>query len=43
VRLAWMTERNFYVLGRTKPSRKQLYTLGDELAEIWLAAAGHRD
>jgi TetR/AcrR family transcriptional regulator, ethionamide resistance regulator len=42
VRLAWMTERNFYVLGRTKPNREQLYALADELTEIWLAAAGHR-
>jgi AcrR family transcriptional regulator len=40
VRLAWMTERNFYVLGRTRPSREQLSALADELAEIWLAAAG---
>jgi AcrR family transcriptional regulator len=43
VRLAWMTERNFYVLGRGRPSREQLHALADELAEIWLAAAGHTD
>jgi TetR/AcrR family transcriptional regulator, ethionamide resistance regulator len=42
LRLAWMTERNFYVLGRSRPSRKQLYALADELAEICLATAGHR-
>jgi hypothetical protein len=42
VQLAWMTERNFYVLGRKKPSREQLYALADEQAEIWLAAAGYR-
>jgi hypothetical protein len=41
LRLAWMTERNFYVLGRERPSREQLFALADELAEIWLAAAGH--
>jgi len=43
VRLAWMTERNFYVLGRERPSHDQLYALADELTEIWLEAAGHRD
>jgi AcrR family transcriptional regulator len=43
VRLAWMTERNFYVLGRERPSREQLYALADELAEVWLAAAGDSD
>lgn len=42
IRLAWMTERNFYVLGRSRPSRKQLYALADELAEICLAAAGYK-
>jgi AcrR family transcriptional regulator len=42
VRLAWMTERNFYVLGRDRPNRDQLYALADELAEIWLEAAGYR-
>lgn len=41
LRLAWMTERNFYVLGRGRPSREQLFALADELADIWLAAAGH--
>ena len=41
VRLAWMTERNFYVLGRAQPSHEQLYALADELAEVWIAAASH--
>ena len=40
--LGWMTERNFYVLGRERPSPDQLYALADELSEIWLEAAGHR-
>ena len=40
VHLAWMTERNFYVLGRAQPSREQLHALADQLAEIWIAAAG---
>jgi AcrR family transcriptional regulator len=43
LRLAWMTERNFYVLGRERPSREQLSALADELAEIWLGAAGYTD
>ena len=43
VRLGWMTERNFYVLGRERPSHEQLYALADELTEIWMAAAGNRD
>ena len=40
IRLAWMTERNFYVLGRSRPNRKQLYALADELPEICLTVAG---
>lgn len=43
VRLAWMTERNFYVLARERASRGQFYALADELTEIWLQAAGHYD
>lgn len=36
-----MTEWSFSVFARERPSRKQLFALAGELAEIWLAAAGH--
>jgi AcrR family transcriptional regulator len=41
MRLGWMTERNFYVLARENPSKRQFYALADDLAAIALAAAGH--
>jgi TetR/AcrR family transcriptional regulator, ethionamide resistance regulator len=43
LRIGWMTERNFYVLARENPSKRQLYALADDLAEIALAAAGYSD
>lgn len=41
MRLGWMVERNFYVLARSNPTKKRLYALADELAEIALAASGY--
>jgi AcrR family transcriptional regulator len=36
----WMAERNFYVLSRKRPSRRQLHALADRLLEVWVLAAG---
>jgi AcrR family transcriptional regulator len=41
-RIGWMGERNFYVLARENPTKRQLYALADELTEIALGAAGYR-
>jgi hypothetical protein len=41
MRIGWMAERNFYVLSRDEPTKRQLYTLANELAEIALGAAGY--
>ena len=39
--LGWMAERNFYVLARENPSKRELDALADELARVMLAAAGY--
>ncbi len=36
----WMAERNFYVLARQEPTRRQLRALADRMLEVWVAAAG---
>jgi AcrR family transcriptional regulator len=36
----WMAERNFYVLSRTRPSRRRLHAMADRLLEVWVLAAG---
>jgi TetR/AcrR family transcriptional regulator, ethionamide resistance regulator len=36
----WMAERNFYVLSRKRPSRRQLHALADRLLSVWIPAAG---
>lgn len=38
-RIGWMIERNFYVLSRDNPKKRELEALADELTEIALAAA----
>jgi AcrR family transcriptional regulator len=36
----WMAERNFYVLSRQRPSRRQLHALAKRLLKVWVLAAG---
>jgi AcrR family transcriptional regulator len=36
----WMAERNFYVLSRERPSRRQLRARADRMLDVWVTAAG---